>query len=108
MATELSPERLAEKLRGTDDPVFLLDVREPDERELAHIEPSHHIPMREVPQRLIEIPRDREVVVYCHAGGRSATIVAYLESRGYSQVANLHGGIDAWSIRVDPNVPRYG
>lgn len=90
------------------DPPLLLDVREPDEREAAAIEPSLHIPMRDVPSRLAEIPKEREIVVYCHGGTRSAMIAGYLEARGYSDVANLAGGIDAWSLRVNPKVPRYG
>lgn len=87
--------------------VLLLDVREPDERETAAIEPSLHIPMRDVPARLSEIPRNRTVVVYCHGGTRSAMIAGFLEAHGYPDVANLSGGIDAWSLRVDPKVPRY-
>jgi rhodanese-related sulfurtransferase len=108
MVEELRPEEVAERLKAPTRRVFLLDVREADERELAFIDPSTHIPMREVPQRLEEIPKDREIVVYCHGGTRSAMIAGFLEGHGYERVANLEGGIDAWSRRVDPNVPRYG
>ena len=108
MVAELPPEEVAEKLRQKPGRLLLLDVREPDERELAVIEPSLHIPMREVPERLSELPMDREIVVYCHGGARSAMIAAFLETHGYRGVANLGGGIDAWSVRVDPKVPRYG
>ncbi|HTW40459.1 MAG TPA: rhodanese-like domain-containing protein [Thermoplasmata archaeon] len=107
MVAELRPEEVAEKMKGSPGRVVLLDVREPDEREIAAIEPSIHIPMREVPNRLAEIPKDKEVVVYCHGGTRSAMIAGFLEAHGYTHVANLDGGIDAWSRRVDPNVPRY-
>jgi len=88
--------------------MVLLDVREPYERRLASIQPSLHIPMNDVPRRLSEIPKDREVVVYCHSGVRSMMVAGYLEGAGYSSVANLSGGIDAWSVRVDPSIPRYG
>jgi rhodanese-related sulfurtransferase len=108
MVAELDPEEVAEKLRQKSNRLLLLDVREDDERELAVIEPSLHIPMREVPQRLSELPKDREIVVYCHSGARSAMVAGFLEARGYREVANLSGGIDAWSMRVDPAVPRYG
>jgi rhodanese-related sulfurtransferase len=108
MVAELDPEEVAEKLRQKSNRLLLLDVREDDERELAVIEPSLHIPMREVPQRLSELPKDREIVVYCHSGARSAMVAGFLEARGYREVANLSGGIDAWSMRVDPTVPRYG
>jgi len=107
MVAELRPEQVAEKLKQRSGPVLLLDVREPDEREFAAIEPSLHIPLREVPHRLSEIPKDREIVVYCHGGMRSAMVAGFLEGRGYPKVSNLAGGIDAWSRRVDPNVPRY-
>jgi rhodanese-related sulfurtransferase len=108
MVAELSPQDVAEKLKQHPEQVLLLDVREPDERELAVIDPSVHIPMRDVPQRLSELPKDREIVVYCHGGTRSAMIAGFLEAKGYRDVANLSGGIDAWSRKVDPKVPRYG
>jgi sulfur-carrier protein adenylyltransferase/sulfurtransferase len=107
MVEELRPEDVAAKMKDRSSRVLLLDVREPDEREAAAIEPSLHIPMRDVPSRLAEIPKDREIVVYCHGGTRSAMIAGFLEGHGYEHVANLAGGIDAWSRRVDPSVPRY-
>jgi rhodanese-related sulfurtransferase len=85
----------------------LLDVREPAERATAAIEPSLYIPMSEVPDRLAELPHDRKLIVYCHHGSRSAMVGAYLEGEGFASVANLEGGIDAWSQDVDPSVPRY-
>jgi len=88
--------------------LVLLDVREPFERDLAVIEPSLHIPMGEVPDRVGELPKDREIVVYCHGGVRSAMVAGFLESQGFGSVGNLSGGIDAWSVHVDPKVPRYG
>jgi sulfur-carrier protein adenylyltransferase/sulfurtransferase len=108
MVEELEPRDVARRLRDAPAALLLLDVREPFERELAAVEPSLHIPMREVASRLDEIPRDRTVVVYCHSGGRSALVAGYLEHHGFSAVANLSGGIDRWSREVDPNVPRYG
>jgi rhodanese-related sulfurtransferase len=107
MAEELTPEEVAEKLRSGSTAPVLLDVRETWERNLAVIEPSLHIPMAQVPQRTAELPKDRLIVVYCHGGMRSAMIAGYLESHGFSSVANLKGGIDAWSTDVDEKVPRY-
>jgi rhodanese-related sulfurtransferase len=107
MVGSVSPERLAETLRTAAEPPLLLDVRENDERAAARIEPSVHIPMNEIPGRLEELPRDRPIVVYCHHGQRSAMVAGYLERAGFSRVSNLTGGIDAWSLRVDPSVPRY-
>ena len=107
MVSSLSAPEVAHRLRAQPDRVILLDVREPEERELARIEPSLFIPMHEVPHRLEDIPKDRQVVVYCHSGHRSSMVAGYLEAMGYPDVANLSGGIDAWSRRVDPTVPRY-
>ena len=108
MFEELEPRTVAQRLRERPESVVLLDVREPDERELAVIEPSLHIPMGEIPGRLEEIPKDRQVIVYCHSGARSMMVASYLLDSGFESVANLSGGIDAWSVRVDPKVPRYG
>jgi len=108
MLEQLDVKTVAQRLNDHPDSVVLLDVREPYERDLAAIEPSIHIPMRDVPDRLDEIPKDREVIVYCHTGSRSMMVAGYLVNRGFPSVANLSGGIDAWSVRVDPNVPRYG
>ena len=63
--------------------------------------------MREVPSRSGEIPPDREIIVFCHHGARSAQVATYLLRNGYSRVRNLAGGIDAWSSLVDPSIPRY-
>lgn len=107
MVDELSAEEVARQLKASPTHLLLLDVREDWERELAVIEPSLHIPMNEVPQRVDELPKDRPIVVYCHGGARSAMVAGFLELRGFSSVANLSGGIDAWSVQVDPNIPRY-
>lgn len=85
----------------------LLDVREPWEWETARIEGARHIPMREVPARVGEIDRDREVVAICHHGGRSQQVAMFLEKNGFAKVHNLQGGVDAWSRTVDPAVPLY-
>jgi rhodanese-related sulfurtransferase len=104
---ELDPVEVSHRWKKRPGAVVLIDVREPYERLLASIDPSLHIPMQEVPQRLSEIPRDKEVIIYCHTGTRSMMVAGYLASQGWQAVANLSGGIDAWSLRVDPRVPRY-
>ncbi len=107
MVDELSAEEVAGRMKREPSQVVLLDVRDPWERELAVIEPSVHIPMSELPQRVRDLPKDRQIVVYCHAGLRSAMVAGYLEHLGFPSVSNLSGGIDAWSVEVDPAVPRY-
>lgn len=103
----ITTTELAELLKHDTKSIVLLDVREDDERAVALIEPSIHIPMNTVPDHLGELPRDRRVVVYCHHGGRSYAVAGYLETEGFTNVSNLTGGIDEWSRIVDPSVPRY-
>ncbi len=107
MVEELSPREVAQRLRTRPPAILLLDVREPDERAFARIEPSLHVPMSDVPRHLGRLPRDRTIVVYCHHGSRSQLVAGYLETMGFESIANLTGGIDAWSAEVDPAVARY-
>jgi rhodanese-related sulfurtransferase len=86
------------------DDAFLLDVREPDEWVAGHPPGAHHVPMMEVPGRLAEVPTDREVVVVCRVGARSAQVVAYLLGNGWQNVRNLDGGLHAWSAAGRPLV----
>jgi len=96
-------------LRQRGEPFLLLDCREADEVAAARIAGSLHIPMREIPQRLDElIPRrDERIIVHCHHGGRSLRVTHFLRQQGFTRVQNMTGGIDAWSVAVDPEVPRY-
>jgi rhodanese-related sulfurtransferase len=75
---------------------LLLDVREDDEWQAGHIEGAVHIPMSGLMQRVDEVPKDREVVVVCKVGGRSAQVTAFLRQRGWENVHNLDGGVVAW------------
>jgi rhodanese-related sulfurtransferase len=85
----------------------LLDVREQWEWDAARIEGAQHIPMREVPGRIDELERDKDLVAICHHGGRSLQVAMFLEKNGFAKVHNLQGGVDAWSRTVDPAVPLY-
>ncbi|MFM7743577.1 MAG: HesA/MoeB/ThiF family protein, partial [Verrucomicrobiota bacterium] len=103
---EISVEEASLLLAGPNPPV-LLDVREPDEYAVCRIEGSRLIPMNSVPTRLAEVPTDAWVLVQCHHGGRSMRVTQFLRSKGFARVTNLQGGIDAWSLKVDPQVLRY-
>ena len=100
---------------ASGDPLLLLDVREDHERDHARIGASEHvtdlhIPLGQISTRVEEIEdaaRGKDVVVYCHHGQRSMVAATWLGRRGILPIANLDGGIDAWSIRVDPGVRRY-
>ncbi|MEP6808907.1 MAG: molybdopterin-synthase adenylyltransferase MoeB [Chthoniobacterales bacterium] len=89
------------------EPFVLLDVREPQEYEIAWIDRAKLIPLGELPSRLGELQRDTRLVVHCHSGVRSAHAVQLLRAAGFDQAVNLSGGIDAWSVEIDPSVPRY-
>jgi rhodanese-related sulfurtransferase len=106
MIEELEPRQVAERLRGSDPPL-LVDVREPWEHQTAAIVGAYHIPLRTLPSRVDELPRDRSIVLHCHYGGRSMEAARWLKANGYLRLANMRGGIDAWSQTVDETVPRY-
>lgn len=107
MTPEISPVDAARRLRERDPAFVLLDIREVEELALARIAGARHIPMNEIPAQLNSLPRDGELAVICHTGGRSAYVVRWLAQQGFANVKNLAGGIDAWSVEVDPGIPRY-
>jgi adenylyltransferase/sulfurtransferase len=92
--------------RDRGDDLFVLDVREPYEYQIANIGGTL-IPQNEVPQRLAEIDRNREIVVQCRSGGRSQRIAEFLAQQGYANVKNLAGGILAWADAIDPKITKY-
>ena len=93
--------------RGRKPDLVLVDVREPREAEIAHIEGARNIPLRELPGRLAELPGHGEIVTLCHHGPRSLKAREILKGAGFASVRSLSGGIDAWSREVDDSVPRY-
>ncbi len=102
---EITPEELKVRLNaGTAPP--LLDVREPWEHEICALPGARLIPLDQLELRVDEIDPAREVVVYCHHGLRSAAVVQWLRHQDIPAV-NLRGGIDAWTLRVDPTLRRY-
>ena len=106
MVNEITASQLsARRAAGTAPRV--LDVRESWELDVARIPDVLHIPMNEIPTRLAELDRDAELVVICRSGGRSMQVAQFLVRNGFSSVANLTGGILAWSRNVDPSVNEY-
>ena len=91
----ITTSELREILAG-DFKGLLIDVREPDEYAVAHIKGSQLIPLKTLPDQLAELPTDREILVHCKAGGRSAKAVQFLLSNGFTHVKNVSGGMDAW------------
>lgn len=106
MYEELSPAEFADQ-RDADASWQLLDVRDPWEIEIVSLPDSIRIPLQEIAHRLDELDRDRPLAVLCHSGRRSATAAGFLAGQGFSRVANIAGGIDAWSKELDSSLPRY-
>jgi len=85
----------------------ILDVREPQEWDIVHFPNAKLIPLGEVPERMNELDTADEIVVHCHHGMRSARAITFLQKMGFQKLKNLAGGIDAWAVNVDPDLPRY-
>ncbi|MHB8565864.1 MAG: molybdopterin-synthase adenylyltransferase MoeB [Nitrososphaerales archaeon] len=100
------PKQLEQELKSGKK-ILMLDVREPHEYEIVHIKDSKLIPLGQLAERVSELDSADEIVAYCHMGGRSAKATDFLRSLGYKKVRNLEGGVEAWSVDVDPSLPRY-
>ena len=98
---DITPDELAAKLGE----VTLVDVREPYEWDLSHLSGAIHIPLQQLPRRLEEVPKDKEIVVYCRMGGRSAHAQHFMLEHGFTRVRNLAGGLIAWATNQDPSMP---
>lgn len=103
---QIDPLTLSQLL-ASEEPVTVLDIREPWERELCAIEGSAFVPMDQLPSRIAELPKDRALAVVCHHGMRSFHATMWLRSNGFPRAVNLAGGIDAWAVTVQPDMHRY-
>ena len=104
---KITPTELKKRLNAKI-PLRLIDVRESDEWEKARLPGAELIPLSSFQQEALgKLSPTDEIVVYCHHGIRSARAQEFLKAKGYGNVINLTGGIDAWSTQVDPTVPRY-
>jgi rhodanese-related sulfurtransferase len=109
MDLEISPSEIKRRL-DAGEKLHLIDVREPDEFAMARIEGSELVPMRQVPGELLTLEGRAEeapLIVFCHHGVRSLNVVSWLREQGVEACQSMTGGIDAWSLGVDPSVPRY-
>jgi rhodanese-related sulfurtransferase len=108
LIARIAPSELAAWRADTARPQpMIVDVREPWELERCRIEGSQHVPLRELPARLADLPDDRDLVLVCHHGNRSFQAAMWLSQNGFPHVHNLEGGIDAWARLVEPSMPRY-
>jgi rhodanese-related sulfurtransferase len=106
MEYEITPRELKQRLERKEE-ILIVDVREPWERQTASITPSQHLPMADVPSRFQELDPDQHIVVYCHHGVRSLSVTDWLRKQGYEKAQSMSGGIDQWSLDIDPKVSRY-
>lgn len=104
---ELSVTEASQLLGNHPGSVTLIDVREPFETEICTIAGAKLIPMREIPAKLSELPKNRHLLILCHHGGRSLRVTEFLRQNGFDQVSNVTGGIDAWADQVDTRLRRY-
>ena len=102
----ISPQEYA-ALRASETPPSLIDVREPWEHAIAHLDEATLLPMGQIYEWAPALDKEADFVIVCHHGQRSAAVCQFLSGMGFKQVANLSGGMDAWSIAVDRTVPRY-
>jgi rhodanese-related sulfurtransferase len=104
---ELTPDECKAYLEQATTSPLLLDVREPWEYRIVHLEESQLVPMREIPAMIETLDPHQEIIVICHHGIRSRQVALYLEHQGFSNVVNLNGGLDAWARYTDPGLPTY-
>jgi rhodanese-related sulfurtransferase len=104
---EVSPSEVKARI-DSGEAVRLIDVREPQEHQITRIEGAELIPMNSIPQHLQELEDDGPaLIVFCHHGVRSLSVVDWLRRQGVENCQSMAGGIDLWSLTVDPAVPRY-
>jgi len=104
---EISVEETQRLLTSAPTDTVLIDVREPYEFEICTIAGAEPIPMRQIPERLSSLPRDKHLLIHCHHGGRSLRVTEYLRAQGFTRVSNVAGGIEAWAERLDSTLRRY-
>ena len=104
---ELTPDECKSYLEQAEPRPLLLDVREPWEYQIVHLEDSQLVPMREIPALVETLDPHQEIIVVCHHGIRSRQVAQFLEHQGFSDVVNLTGGLDAWARHTDTSLPTY-
>src|SRR5262249_7823884 len=103
---EISPQEVKQQL-DQGEKLLLVDVREPWEYEICRIEGAKLIPMGSIPANLQALDTDDDVICYCHHGMRSMDVAVWLRNQGVGNARSLAGGIERWSLEIDPKIPRY-
>ncbi len=87
--------------------VKIIDVREPFERDICSVAGADPIPMKQIPENMLTLPRDQHLLLLCHHGGRSMRVTQFLRAQGFENVTNIAGGIDAWASEIEPGMAKY-
>ncbi|MHB8536329.1 MAG: rhodanese-like domain-containing protein [Sulfuricaulis sp.] len=104
---QMTALELKERLEQKNGELLVIDVREPWELNVCSLPGAMPIPMRAIPARYMELPKDSDIVLMCHHGIRSQQVASFLERQGFTRLNNLTGGIAAWARDVDPGMPTY-
>ena len=104
---ENTPQEVKDLIDNSENKPLILDVREQWEYDICHIDNSLHIPMGKIADADVELTTEAVIIVVCHHGIRSRMVAKYLTSKGFTDVINLTGGIDAWSKNIDPSMQKY-
>jgi rhodanese-related sulfurtransferase len=106
---EITPQEVQQRV-DAGEKLCLIDVREPHEHQICRIAGANLVPMNSVPAALQQLDAradETPLVIYCHHGVRSLNVVSWLRANGVESCQSMMGGIDRWSLEIDPNVPRY-
>lgn len=107
MIRQLTVHELKTRLDEGKKDFTLLDVREPWELNICSLPDALSVPMRAIPARYMDLPKDQDIVVVCHHGVRSQQVAYFLERAGFTRLNNLVGGVNAWAREVDPKMATY-
>jgi adenylyltransferase/sulfurtransferase len=104
---EVSVAEASRLRQSAPERTLIIDVREAFELAICRVEGAEHIPMRQIPEQVDALPRDKHLLILCHSGGRSYRVTEFLRARGLPAVSNIAGGIDAWAEAIEPGMARY-
>ncbi|MCF7687128.1 MAG: hypothetical protein K9M98_13430 [Cephaloticoccus sp.] len=105
--SEITATEAFQLLQQTPPRALVIDVREPYEVQICQLAGARHIPMRQIPAQLDQLPKDQHMLIMCHHGSRSQVVTGFLRSQGFAKVSNIAGGINAWAMEIDPTLARY-
>jgi rhodanese-related sulfurtransferase len=105
-SVDIQPSAVKAMLDARED-FLLIDVREPEELTLANIPAAKAMPLRTLPENIVDLQQDKPVVFMCHGGVRSTNAALWARKQGIEGARSMRGGIDAWAVEIDTNIPRY-